>query len=77
MHPQGADSLKVATAQEKSEMIALRIEKELGLSKEQSLKVNQVLIERFQDLERSGSSLSLALETANREASETDRYSER
>ena len=67
-HPQSADSLKVATAQEKSETISLRMQKELGLSKEQSTNVNQVLIEHFQDLERSGSSLPLSLESANRKA---------
>ena len=67
-HAQSPDTLKAATIQEKSEMIALRMEKELGLSKEQSMKVNQVLIERFQDLEKPGLSLSLSLETANRKA---------
>ena len=68
LNAQSADTLKTATIQEKSETMTLRMEKELGLSKEQSIKVNQVLIERFQELERLSSSLSLSLETADRKA---------
>ena len=63
---QSPDTLKVATVQEKSEAMTLRMEKELGLDKGQSAKINKVLIERFQDMENSGSGLSL--ETANRKA---------
>ena len=65
---QSPDTLKAATVQEKSEALTFRMERELGLTKEQSTKVNQVLIERFQDLQRPGSSLSISLETADRKA---------
>ena len=68
LHAQSPDTLKVATAQEKSETITLRMEKELFLTKEQSSQIMKILAERFQDLTRSVSNYTLLLETANRKA---------
>lgn len=68
VHAQSRDTLESATIPEKAQIVSLRMERELGLSKAQSMKVNQVLIERFQNLKRSGSSSSLSLETADRKA---------
>lgn len=65
LHAQTPDTLKVATAQEKSETIARRMENELSLTKEQASKVMTVLTERFQTLEKSGSGQASLLETAN------------
>jgi hypothetical protein len=67
--PQTADSLKVATIQEKSETISLRMERELSLTKAQSTQVMNILTERFQSLERSGSD-DVSLKTVNRKATE-------
>ena len=49
-------------------MIALRMAKELGLNEEQLAKVNLVLVDRFQYLEKSTLILSLSLQTADRKA---------
>lgn len=68
LNAQSADTLKGATIQEKSEALTVRMERELGLTKEQTAKVNQVFIERFQDLQKPGLSLQLSLETADRKA---------
>ena len=63
---QKQDTLRPATVQEKSEAIQFRMEKELGLSKEQSLKINKILVDRFEELAKSKSGLSL--ENANLKA---------
>ena len=60
--------MKGATIQEKSEALTFRMERELGLTKEQSTKVNQVFIEALSGPARLGSSSSLSLETADRKA---------
>lgn len=39
---------------------------ELGLSKEQTAKIKQIVVEPFHDMERPASSVSLLLETVNR-----------
>lgn len=68
LNAQSPDTLKGATIQDKSDALTFRMERELGLSREQSTKVNQVLIERFKDLQRLGSSSSLPFEPADRKA---------
>ena len=68
LNAQSPDTLKGATIQEKSEALTFRMERELGLTKEQSTKVNQVFIEALSGPARLGSSSSLSLETADRKA---------
>ena len=62
---QSPDTLKIATVQEKSEAITLRIERELSLTKAQSNQLMKVLTERFQSLEQTGLS-DATLESATR-----------
>src|SRR5687768_16948156 len=63
-HSQGRDTVKRATNQEKSEAIASRMEPELFLSTAQSRQLIPLLLERFQSLERSGTS-EASLKTVN------------
>lgn len=68
-HSQTADTLKIATIQDKSETIALRMERELVLTSTQLTGLMNVLIERFQNLGRFGID-AVSLETVNRKATQ-------
>ena len=59
------DSLQVATSQHKTEVVALRMEQELSLSKNQTQRVSVILMERFETLKQANSNKTKQLASAN------------
>jgi len=59
------DSLQVATPQQKTEVVASRMERELSLTKEQTQKVAAIVLERFEALQKSANNKTKQLSAAN------------